>query len=61
LIETPSGDTAFSLSGGRKRVAATLAEACVLFAMEENNMTALLSAISNGNVNITLHVVFYSV
>jgi len=48
LIETPSGDTAFSLSGGRKRVAATLAEACVLFAMEENNMTALLSAISNG-------------
>ena len=49
LIETPSGATAFSLSGGRKRVAATLAEACVLFAIDENNLPALLTAIGNGN------------
>ena len=49
LIETPTGATAFSLAGGRKRVAATIAEACVLYSIEYNNMSALLEAIANGN------------
>jgi len=48
LIETPTGATAFSLAGGRKRVAATIAEACVLFSIEYNNIPSMLTAISNG-------------